>query len=82
MEDGEKRKRFKSILIFPLCMVQLKTVLTINIVFFSLIALLHLVRLILQWPAQIASWIIPVWLSAVGVIIAVVLAYVNGKQIQ
>lgn len=37
-------------------------VLTSGIVF-GVIALVHVVRLILDWPAQIAGWAVPNWIS-------------------
>lgn len=61
-------------------MATLKTVLGINVAFFSIIALLHLLRLIFRWPAQIGTWNLPVWLSGVGLVIAVVLIYLNSKH--
>ena len=60
-------------------MASLKTVLGINIVFFSIIGLLHLIRLFTQWPAQLGNWIIPVWASGVALVVAVVLVYLNSK---
>ncbi|MBI2146777.1 hypothetical protein HYU22_05560 [Candidatus Woesearchaeota archaeon] len=62
-------------------MCKLKTTLWINTVLFSLMALLHLLRLLLQWPAQIGSWTVPVWLSGVGVIVAGALVYCNAKHV-
>lgn len=62
--------------------MQLKTVLGINIVFFSMIGLLHLLRLFFQWPAQIGTRIIPVWLSGLGLVVAVVLVYLNSKHLR
>ena len=51
----------------------------INIAIFSLIALLHLVRLLFQWPVQFAGWNVPLWLNVVFVIMAGVLIYLNAK---
>ncbi len=33
---------------------------------FTLIALLHLGRLLQHWPAVVAAWAIPVWASGLG----------------
>ncbi|MSQ50236.1 MAG: hypothetical protein EXR30_07575 [Betaproteobacteria bacterium] len=41
----------------------MRAYLKISGVVFGVIALLHLVRLLLGWPAQIASWVVPLWLS-------------------
>ncbi len=41
---------------------------------FGAIALLHLSRLFYQWPAQIGTWAVPVWVSWAGLVIAAVLS--------
>ncbi|MSQ88872.1 MAG: hypothetical protein EXR32_06300 [Betaproteobacteria bacterium] len=41
----------------------MRVYLQITSVVFGVIALLHLVRLLLGWPAQIAGWVVPLWLS-------------------
>ena len=41
---------------------------------FALMALLHALRLIVGWPVAIGEWIVPVWVSAVGFLIAGYLA--------
>lgn len=38
-------------------------------VVFGIYALFHLLRLLLGWPAQVSSWAIPVWASAVGLLL-------------
>ena len=42
---------------------------------FTLIALLHALRLISGWKATIGDWTIPLWVSWLGLIIAAYLAY-------
>jgi len=42
---------------------------------FSLIALLHILRLIFRWEAIIAGWVVPPWLSWVAMFIAGYLSY-------
>jgi len=37
---------------------------------FGIIALGHLLRLLLHWPAEIAGLVVPAWISVVGLIIA------------
>ena len=37
---------------------------------FGIVALLHLLRSILNWPASIANWNVPVWLSYIAVVVA------------
>ncbi len=63
-------------------MCKLKTVLGINVGLFSLIGLLHLLRLILQWPAQIGGWNVPLWLSVVALLLSGVLVYFNSRHLQ
>ncbi len=63
-------------------MCKLKTVLGINLAVFSVIGLLHLLRLVLQWPAQIGGWTVPIWLSVVAVLASGLLVYFNGKHWQ
>jgi len=41
---------------------------------FALIALLHALRLIYDWNVAIGEWTVPVWVSAVGFLIAGYLA--------
>ena len=42
---------------------------------FALIALLHALRLIYGWNVMIGEWIVPVWVSAIGFLIAGYLAF-------
>ena len=42
---------------------------------FALIALLHALRLIYDWNVAIGEWTVPVWVSAVGFLIAGYLAF-------
>jgi hypothetical protein len=46
----------------------------IAIVIFALIAIIHLVRLILGWEVTVNAVIIPMWVSVLGLIVAVGLA--------
>lgn len=52
---------------------------TLTAVLFLIIAVLHLLRLILGWPAQIGGWTIPVWASWPAVIIIGALAYLGFR---
>ena len=38
-------------------------------VVFGIYALFHLLRLLLGWPAQVSTWAIPVWVSALGLLL-------------
>ena len=42
--------------------------LRISGVIFGVIALLHAVRLLLDWPAQVAGWAVPLWISWVAIL--------------
>lgn len=44
-------------------------------VIFSLIALLHVLRLVFGWEAIIGGWAVPTWLSWVAMLIAGYLSY-------
>ena len=48
----------------------MKPFITIAIVIFSLVAVLHVLRLIFGWQAVIDGLVIPMWASVVGFIIA------------
>lgn len=47
----------------------------ITLIIFSLMALLHALRLIYGWSAVIGGFEIPMWLSGLAIIIAAYLAY-------
>lgn len=38
-------------------------------VVFGIYALFHLLRVVLEWPAQVSTWAIPVWASALGLLL-------------
>jgi hypothetical protein len=46
---------------------------------FTLVVLLHLVRIFEDWPVIIGDWSVPTWVSWAGVIVAGVLAIVGFK---
>lgn len=48
----------------------MRNYLAISGTLFGLIALGHLLRLLLHWPAEINGHIVPAWISAVGLIVA------------
>ncbi len=53
---------------------------TIAIVIFSLMAALHVLRLIFGWEAVIDGLVIPMWASVVGLIIAGGLAVMLWRE--
>ena len=42
---------------------------------FAVLALLHVLRILMGWPATIGGWAVPMWLSWVGVVVAGGLSY-------
>ncbi|MBI2100844.1 MAG: hypothetical protein HYT47_02390 [Candidatus Vogelbacteria bacterium] len=46
---------------------------------FTLIGILHLVRIIKGYEAQIGSFVIPLWVSWLAVILALILATAGSK---
>jgi hypothetical protein len=53
----------------------MRAYLQISGVVFSVIALLHAARLLLGWPAQIAGWAVPLWISWLAIPAAGVLSF-------
>lgn len=49
-------------------------------VIFAVIGLLHLLRLVRAWDAQIGDFAVPLWLSVLAVIVAAYLAW-NAFQL-
>ena len=37
---------------------------------FGVVALVHVVRLLLDWPAQVAGWVVPIWISWIAIFAA------------
>ncbi len=58
----------------------MKPFITIAIVIFSLVAVLHVLRLIFGWQAVIDGLVIPMWASVVGLIIAGGLAIMLWRE--
>jgi hypothetical protein len=46
-------------------------------VIFALVAVFHLLRIFMGWPAVIGGWTVPMWVSWLGLIVAGGLAYVG-----
>ena len=55
--------------------MQQKTFTTITGILFSLIAVLHLLRLLLHWDAVIGGWAVPTWVSGLALVLSGSLAY-------
>lgn len=52
-----------------------KLYLIISGVIFALVGLLHLLRILLQWPLLVGAWTVPLALSAIAVVVAAVLTF-------
>lgn len=59
-----------------------KTVAVVSGVLFGLIALLHLLRLVFQWNAQIAGWEVPTWISVPALLVGAWLSWENLKVLK
>lgn len=46
-------------------------------IFFAAVAVFQLFRLIYAWPAQIGTFVVPMWLSVVAVLVAGALSTAN-----
>jgi hypothetical protein len=53
---------------------------TITATVFLIVALLHLLRIIFGWSAQIGDLNIPLWVSWLGLIVSATLAYFGFRQ--
>lgn len=49
-------------------------------VLFAVIGLMHVLRLLFGWDAQIGGFVVPVWLSVVALVVAAYLAW-NAFQL-
>jgi hypothetical protein len=41
---------------------------------FAVVALLHLLRIYMDWPVVIADWSVPMWVSWIALVVAGILA--------
>ena len=56
-----------------------KTFTIIASVIFGVVALFHVLRIFLGWPAVIGGWTVPMWLSWIGLAVAGGLSYFGIK---
>jgi hypothetical protein len=61
------------------CAMTEKMFATIAAVIFALVALLHLLRLVMGWSVVIDSWMVPMWVSWVGLVVAGGLSYYGAR---
>jgi hypothetical protein len=45
----------------------MRTYMVISGAVFGAVALAHAIRLLLAWPAQVAGWEVPIWISWIAV---------------
>lgn len=57
-----------------------RTYIIVSASVFSLIAFVHLLRVLFGWEVIISSWSIPLWFSWIGVLIGGVLGYFGFKN--
>lgn len=46
----------------------MRTYIQVTGVVFAVVALAHAVKLVLDWPAQVAGWVVPGWISWVAIL--------------
>ena len=44
-------------------------------VIFAAVALFHALRILMGWPAVIGGWMVPIWVSGIGLVVAGGLSY-------
>ena len=47
---------------------------------FLIVAVAHALRLVFKWEVIVAGWLVPMWVSAVALVIATYLAYVGLRR--
>ena len=52
----------------------MRAYLVISGALFAILALVHVLRLALGWPAEIAGWAVPMWVSWIALIVAAALS--------
>ncbi len=51
-----------------------RSFLLVSAIVFTLVFLLHVLRLVYGWSATIAGWTVPIWVSWIGVVVSGFLA--------
>ena len=47
---------------------------------FLIVAVAHALRLVFKWEGIVAGWLVPMWVSAVALVIASYLAYLGLRR--
>jgi hypothetical protein len=59
-----------------------RTYAVVSSIIFLLVALLQLLRLVMQWDVVIDGWHLPLWASAVAVLVAGFLSFAGFRLFQ
>jgi uncharacterized membrane protein YjjB (DUF3815 family) len=51
-------------------------------IIFAVVALVHLLRLVYQWQVVFNGWVVPMWLSGFGLIVAGALSALIWREAQ
>ena len=49
---------------------------------FAAVALFHVLRILMGWPAMIGGWTVPMWVSWIGLVIAGGLSYFGLRLVM
>jgi hypothetical protein len=49
-------------------------------VIFAVVALVHLVRIYMEWPVMIGDWWVPMWVSWIALVVAGGLAFIGLRS--
>ena len=47
----------------------------VTAVVFAVIGLFHLLRIVIGWEAVVAGWVVPIWISWIGLVVTAVFAF-------
>ena len=53
---------------------------SLAILIFALIGLVHLLRLTMQWTVVVNGMVVPLWVSAIGLVIAAILSLMLWRE--
>ena len=58
-----------------------KTFSVVAVIIFAVVALLHMARIVMNWPVVIGGWSVPMWVSWIALIVAGSLAFLGSKSV-
>jgi len=53
----------------------------ISAIFFAVVAVAHLARIVWQWNVTVDSYLVPMWMSVVGIVVAGVLSFLGFRVV-